>query len=231
MSMSTLGKTLSPTSSVVKSQSPLPGFERSPVSVIHHKVWSPYNKIILYRREGGGKVYGVSSSRRPLSIGLFNKRLGEVERFLNEVVQLPQCQVEGVVRLLRLAVVYGQCFPTAAKVANNFQETPPKQFIPYAGYAPPKRRFYGCSRATFWRAIRQLRELGLITVINRFLIRPHAQISNLYRLDKLLLAIARYLAEHGRAILDPVFKRFWQMPGSAFWRWVFSPKPPQPAPA
>ncbi len=212
-----LVSTLAPAEQYVKPQPSLPGFEHPPDSVIHHKSLYHSKDRIVYKYTGGAGPYGVSSSRRPISPGLFNKREDQVGRFLQEVVLLSRGESTAIIRLARLYVYYGKCFPRAAQVANDFQPSPAQQYLPFPGYIPPRVHRRGCSRATFWRAVRQLRELGLITVINRFLIRPHAQISNEYRLDKLLLVIARYLAEHGVPFYEKWLKPYLQLPGSTFW--------------
>jgi hypothetical protein len=54
----------------------------------------------------------------------------------------------------------------------------------------------------------------LLTRVNRYVLRPHAQISNLYKLDQLILLIAKYLAEHIARIwpdfLLPMLRLTWQ---------------------
>jgi hypothetical protein len=43
------------------------------------------------------------------------------------------------------------------------------------------------------------------------------QISNLYLLHKLLLVIARYLAEHGVQFFEKWLRPYLSMPGRSFW--------------
>jgi len=121
-----------------------------------------------------GKRYGVSSSRRVLSPQLLLKKFDLVRDCLQYRLGFSTAQREVILRLLRLWAYYGYVYPKESLVT-----------------AEP-----GCTKATFWRTIRALRDQGLIHIINRFIIRPHAQISNLYRLDKLVVLIAKYLAEH-----------------------------------
>ncbi|GAI35243.1 unnamed protein product, partial [marine sediment metagenome] len=74
-------------------------------------------------------------------------------------MKLTTAEREVTLRLLRFWAYYGNVYPKASTVA-----------------AEP-----GCSKATFWRTIALLERLGLMRRINRYVIRPHAQISNLYR--------------------------------------------------
>lgn len=187
----------------VKFQPSLPGFMPKPASVIHHKVLSRFPQRILYREKGEGERYGVSSSRRLLTRGVFHKRFDHIRKFLAAELRLTAPQREVILQLLRLWAYYGRVYPKAGQVAEELR----------------------CGKATFWRTVRLLTALGLLNVTNRYLFRPHAQISNEYRLDRLLLAIGQYLREHGGAVLDSHFRRFWDLPGADFWRWVFSGGP------
>lgn len=145
-------------------------------SMIHHK---PYphipRKIIVSYSKLHERPYGVSSSRRILSPQLLAKKYDLIRDCLEHVLGLTTAEREVVLRLLRYWAYYGYVYPKEATIT----EQP------------------GCSKATFWRTIRLLKSLGLVMVINRYVICAHAQISNLYRLDRLLILIARYLAEHG----------------------------------
>jgi len=100
--------------------------------------------------------------------------------------------------LLRLYSYYGKVYPKA----NEF-----------AGVG-------GCSKRSFWRAVAKLEEIGFIDRINRYL--HHLQISNSYRLDKLVLCIIRYLAEHGCPNLDGFAYYCLSKVGSRFWRAIYS---------
>ncbi|MBA7560958.1 hypothetical protein ES708_02592 [subsurface metagenome] len=183
-----------PVDSVKSINSQLPLFPPEPV--IHHKVQGPYIVGYTIREiQYGGKPYGVSRSHRVLSPGLLLKKYDRVRDCLAGPMGLTVCQREVVIRLLRLWAYYGSVYPKESQVTE----------LP------------GCSKATFWRTIRELKELGLVHVINRYVIRPHAQISNLYRLNRLVLVIARYLAEHGTGFLEPWLKPYLQLPGRVFW--------------
>ncbi len=168
-----------------------------PDSMTHHKVHHYRGTYIVLRK--GQRLpppYGVSLSRRVLTPGLLLKYFDKVRDFCQETISLPCGEREAVLRLLRLSAYYGQVYPKAETVC-----------------ADP-----GCSRSTFFRALRRLEAAGLVTVVNRFIIRPHAQISNLYKFDKLLLMIARYLAEHGVAFGERWLAPYLAMAGSVFWR-------------
>ena len=167
-----------------------------PDSVIHHnKGRSGREYIVLSKRNLHSQPYGVSSALRVLSPGILLKRFDQVRDCLQYVLGLTTGQREVTLKLLRFFAYYGQVYPKAGLLCQE----------------------PGSSRATFWRTIKRLGEQNLIQVVNRFVFRPHAQISNLYRFDKLLILIARYLAEHGVAFYQKWLKPYLSMPGSAFW--------------
>lgn len=116
--------------------------------------------------------YGVPSDKRILSHGLFIKHFDQIRNYLVSV-ELTTADREVVLRLLRLYCYYGRCYPKAAQIAQD----------------------PGCSKRSFWRAIAKLSNMGMIEVVNRF--HQGRQISNTYRLDKLVAILARFLAEHG----------------------------------
>ncbi len=167
-----------------------------PDSLIHHNpLRTGKEKIVYYKGIRRGNTYGVSSSRRVLSPGLFLKRFDQVRDCLQYAVGLTTGQREVTLKLLRLWTYYGQVYPKA----STFSDEP------------------GSSRSTFWRTIKVLSEHGLVNVVNRFLIREHAQISNLYRFDKLLILIARYLAEHGQEFREKWLQPYLSIAGCLFW--------------
>lgn len=181
--------------SPVKSNSPL-GVRAPTDSMIHHNDHTPIFRII-YKSRGGSSPppYGVSSSQRVITPGLFLNKFDYIRNCLDHVLGLTTGQREVTLRLLRFWAYYGHVYPKESSITND----------------------PGCSKATFWRTIRILRDLGLIRVVNRYVIRPHAQISNLYRFDKLLLVIARYLAEHGHAFREKWLEPYLTLPGRVFW--------------
>lgn len=180
----------------INTQLPLP----LPDTMIHHKVLRSRNKILVYTNSRCiSKRYGVSSAFRVLSPGMFFKKYDQVRDFLELSLGLGSSAREVVLRLCRLWAYYGNVYPKEAQVCTE----------------------PGCSKATFWRTIRRLEQLGLIRVINRFVIREHAQISNLYRLDRLMLALARYIAEHGGQFSERWLRPYLTMPGRLFWSQIF----------
>lgn len=169
-------------------------------SMIHHNVLQGRNKIIVsYGSIYKGTPYGVSRTYRVLSPQLLLKKYDLIRDCLAFTLGLTVAQREVTLRLLRLWAYYGSVYPKESQITE----------LP------------GCSKATFWRTIHLLEESHLLQVINRYVIRPHAQISNLYRLDKLILVIARYLAEHGIPFLEKWLTPVLTMPAQSFYRWVY----------
>lgn len=195
MTIASLPNTLAhpfwPVKSQVNTQLPL-----LPDTMTHHKVSLSRNHkmIVSYSKYVYG-TYGVSSSYRVLTKGLFHKRFDQVRDCLQYVLRLPTCKRSIVLELLRLWSYYGEVYPKAQQVALE-------------SYS---------SKSTFWRTVLYMEKAGLLKRIPRYVLRPHAQISNLYRLDKLLILIARYLAEHGTAFYEKWLKPYLTIPGSQFW--------------
>lgn len=199
MQTSSPGTTLEQPFDNVKSSQP-PLFDLPSDPMIHHKPPSLDNKIIVsYQSIQRGDRYGVSKYYRVLSPGLLLKKYDLVRDCLASPLGLTRAQKEVVMRLLRLWAYYGYVYPKESQITED----------------------PGCSKATFWRTIGLLKQLGLVVVVNRYVIRPHAQISNLYRFDKLLLLLARYLAEHGTGFLESWLKPILTMPGREFWSKAF----------
>lgn len=169
-------------------------------SMIHHKsYYSKKGNLIVTYSDREEVPYDVSSDWRVLTKGVFNKRIDQIMHCLCDVVGLPPGEGLAALTLLRFGAYYGNIYPKASQCCSE----------------------PGCSKATFWRAVMHLKNLGLIRVIPRFRIDPHAKISNLYILHKLLILIARYLAEHGIQFFLKWLKPYLQSPGSAFWgQWV-----------
>jgi len=169
-------------------------------SMRHHKAREPRIvgntlKDVVER----GKRYGVSSYYKVLTKGVLNKHFDQIVHCLRDVVGLPTAEREAALTLLRFGAYYGNVYPKASQCCSQ----------------------PGCSKATFWRAVMHLKDLGLLRTIPRFLVREHAQISNLYLLDRLILLLARYLAEHGVAFWEKWLKPALAMPGSVFWSQIF----------
>ena len=169
-------------------------------SMIHHNVPGVIpRKLIVSYKSIERAPYGVSQSRRILSPQILLKKFDRIRDCLEDVVGLSTAQREVVLRLLRFWAYYSQVYPKQAQVSSE----------------------PGCSKATYWRTVRQLSDRGLIEVINRYVVRPHAQISNLYRLDRLVLLLARYLAEHGCPFREKWLEPYLSMPGRLFWSIVY----------
>ncbi|MBA7478138.1 hypothetical protein ES707_13559 [subsurface metagenome] len=164
----------------------------SPQSMAHHNS-SDYSNLNIFYKKGIEieKRYGVPQTRRILTMGMFHKYHDEI---LNRLtwLGLETKERDAIFKLLELFIYYGKVYPKAANIADQ-------AYI---------------SKRTFWRAIGKLREIGVIEVLNRYV--KHRQISNLYRLDKLVVMIARFLAEHGHNIgnwgikLVSLLVHFWQ---------------------
>jgi len=139
----------------------------------HRNASQPYNNTTSDRKSRVGFwSYGVPSDKRILTPGLFIKHFDQIRHYLVSV-ELTTADREATLRLLRLYCYYGRCYPKAGQIAQD----------------------PGCSKRSFWRAIAKLSNMGMIEVVNRF--HQGRQISNTYRLDKLVAILARFLAEHG----------------------------------
>ncbi len=164
----------------------------SPQSVAHHNC-QPHNLNKTYYKRGIEleKRYGVPQTRRILTMGMFHKYHDEIRHQLTRL-GLETKERDAIFKLLEFYIYYGKVYPKAADVADQ-------AYI---------------SKRTYWRAINKLCGLGVIEVLNRFI--KHRQISNWYRLDKLVLMLARLFAEHGHDIgsfgrkLLSFFTEFWR---------------------
>lgn len=155
-------------------------------------------KIILAVGNIDVRPYGVSSTYRILTKGRYLKNFDQVRDCLM-MLGFTVGEREVALRLLNFWAHYGIVYPKQEQVS---------------AIAP------GCSKSTFWRTINKLEDRGLIEVFGRYIAgkkeEPEkAQTSDLYRLDALLLVIARYLAEKGVKFyeewLKPIFTiNFWE---------------------
>jgi len=164
----------------------------SPQPTAHHNPLSPVTDQTYYKR--GTNVescYGVPQSYRLLTMGNYHKHHSEINTMLRVLFGLENRERDAIRCLLRLFFYYGKVYPKAADVADQ-------EYI---------------SKRTFWRAMGKLRDLGVLEVINRYI--NHRQISNFYRLDKLVVMIANYIAEHhlGLFINDALGKRALELVG------------------
>lgn len=161
--------------------------------MMHHNVL-PYNRKVIHYvlNKRIPAPYGVSSAMRALSPQTLCRRHNLIVHFLKVSLSLTTSQREATLALLRFWTHYGVVYPKESQVT----EQP------------------GCSKATFWRTVAFLKSRGLITVVNRYIVREKAQISNLYLLDNLIKAIAKFLSEHGQHFcekwLSPIFEMTWR---------------------
>lgn len=194
-----------------------PSVAASP-SLIHHKGGEIQRRIIIrLNQDMTPPPYGVSIAAHVLPVSLFRKREDEIKFCLEQTIGLTKSQAEAAMRLLRFQAYYRFCYPSAEQVCGQRKRLPGEGVDSFPGYVPPARHHWGTSRASFWRAISALKQLGLIEVINRYVLRPHAQISNLYRLDRLLLLLAKYLAERGELLLAGGLLPILRLPWPDFW--------------
>ena len=153
--------------------------------------------------------YGLPLAMQAISPQALLKNFDKVRDFLKDTLGFTTAEREVALRLLRLYAYYGIIYPKAKQVTT----------LP------------GCSERTFWRVIKLLKDMNLVTVVNRYVRREWAQISNLYRLDKLVLAIAKYLAERGQHFDQQWLRPLVEMNGSDFWRSIYTPAFAMPPPA
>lgn len=154
-----------------------------------------YNSNIVLERV----TYAVPASRRMLSPSLLLKKHNYIVDFLR-AMELTPADREITLHLLRLYAYYGKVYPKA----QDFTE------------------YGGCSKRSFWRAVAKLEEIGFIDRINRYL--HHLQISNCYRLDKLVLCIINYLAEHGSLNIPAHAYDLLRLVGVSFWPSIWTLK-------
>ncbi len=125
----------------------------------------------------------MPTSRKLLTCELYNKRFDEIRHYLDRDIGLTLAEREGILRMIRIYAYYGRVYPKASQIADDFGNMTK-----------------GCSKRSFWRAIDKLRDQGMVQVCNRYL--HGRQISNCYRLDKLILCLVRFLLEHGQRYLN-----------------------------
>ena len=172
-----------------------------PISLNNKKEREPGNSRDLYS-------YGVPMKRKLLTCELYNKRFDEIRHYLEQNIGLTLAERDGILRMLRIYAYYGRVYPKASQIADDFGNMVP-----------------GCSKRSFWRAIAKLREDGLIQVHNRYL--HGRQISNCYRLDKLILCLVRWLLEHGQRYLNLLSlprELFDALHMANFWRLIWCAK-------
>lgn len=141
------------------------------------------------------ETYGVPAPRRMLSSSLLLKKHDYIVSYLNTIGLTP-AERQITLHLLTLYTHYGKVYPKAQEFTQDA----------------------GCSKRSFWRAIAKLEDLGVIDRLNRYL--HHLQISNCYRLDKLILCLIRYLAEHGSPYIPSFAYNLLKQVGDSFWQTI-----------
>ena len=136
--------------------------------------------------------YGVPTPRRMLTPGTLVKKHDHIRTYLLSLGLTP-AERDAAFYLLRLFVYYGKVYPKAPNYTEDCY----------------------CSKRTFWRAIAKLEQIGILDRIHRYL--NHLQISNCYRLDKLILCLVRYLAEHGYPFVDTFTRAILKLTSNSFW--------------
>lgn len=145
----------------------------------------------------GRITYGVPASRRMLSPSLLLKKHDYIRTYLVKL-GLTTSERDAAFYLLRLYAYYGKVYPKAPNYTEDCYR----------------------SKRSFWRAVAKLEDSGLIDRINRYL--HHLQISNCYRLDKLVLCIIRYLAEHGSPGIPDFAHNLLSQLGLSFWQTIWT---------
>lgn len=146
-------------------------------------------------------TYGVPPEKKLLTVDLYNRRFYLVRHYL-DYIGLTLAERAGILRMLRIYAYYGRVYPKASQISDDFGNMVP-----------------GCSKRSFWRAIAKLREDGLIQVYNRFL--HGRQISNCYRLDKLIVCLVRFLMEHSGLVLGAISRQLRDaLVNPKFWRLI-----------
>lgn len=156
----------------------------------HHKKDHLNKETLLMRL-----TYGVPAPRRMLTPSLLLKKHDYIRSYLM-TLGLTDAERDSAFFLLRLYAYYGKVYPKAPDYTEDCYR----------------------SKRSFWRAVAKLEELGIIDRINRYL--NHLQISNCYRLDKLVLCLIRYLAEHGCPFLDQFTRNIIRQTADSFWQTI-----------
>ncbi len=140
-------------------------------------------------------TYGVPAPKRMLTPSLLLKKHDYIRDYLL-TLGLTTAERDAAFFLLRLYVYYGKVYPKAPNYTEDCYR----------------------SKRSFWRAVAKLEEFGLLDRINRYL--HHLQISNAYRLDKLVLCLVRYLAEHGCPFFDKFTQAIIRKTADSFWQTI-----------
>jgi len=142
-------------------------------------------------------TYGVPAPKRMLSPSLLLKKHDLIRTYLLSLGLTP-AERDAAFYLLRLYTYYGKVYPKAPNYTEDCYR----------------------SKRSFWRAVAKLEEFGLLDRIHRYL--HHLQISNCYRLDKLVLCLVRYLAEHGYPFTDTFTETLIRQTAQSFWQTIWT---------
>ncbi|MBA7636694.1 hypothetical protein ES703_44315 [subsurface metagenome] len=190
----------------------IPHYPPEPQPLAHRNLSPPISLTDKKEREPGSSrdlySYGVPMKRKILTVEIYNRRFHEIRHYLEQNIGLTLAERESIFRLLRIYAYYGRVYPKASQIADDFGNMTK-----------------GCSKRSFWRAIGKLEGQGLVQVCNRYL--HGRQISNCYRLDKLILCLVRWLLEHGSRYLnlEKLARELYDvLHGANFWRLIWSAK-------
>ncbi|MBA7495978.1 hypothetical protein ES702_06574 [subsurface metagenome] len=151
------------------------------------------NKELLLAR----LTYGVPPQRRILTAGVLIKRHRLIVDCL-VMLGFPTWRRSVILELVRLYAYYGKVYPKAKHIAEDAY----------------------CSKRTFWRTIVDMEQDGLIQRDNRYL--NHLQISNAYRLDRLVLILVRYITEHAECLFAKDAPKLIFAPAQYFWKAIWT---------
>jgi len=158
-------------------------------TMAHHKVSSTYNVIFIKKEDT--EPYAVPLASKTLSKADYCRHYDDIRELLKGPLSLSNFERDVAFQLIRFGVYYGRVYPKASTLADQCQ----------------------VSKRAVWRAIARLRGLGVIKSYPVFI--NGYQTSSWYRMDKLFLMMAQFIAERGRelnrqaiAILRS-FNNFW----------------------
>lgn len=192
-----------------------------PKPMAHHKVHSRFRRKLIIRELGNyGVPSAVEMSRRVISPQGLLKWFNVIQEGLRVELGLTPGQRLVVSRLLRYWAYYGAVYPKASQVAGEPEVTGGMcAWRAEQGLGPPPQG-EGVSKRTFWRTVALLEEMGLLARVNRYVIRPHAQISNLYLVEHLIYWLARYIAQRREFFCPRWLEPILRASERVFWAFV-----------
>lgn len=148
-----------------------------------------------------------------ISQSMFSRRGDIIREFLAGTIGLTDLETTAILKMVQLYAHYGKVYPKAQTLADDCGQLA-------NGYSS----YNMVSKRTTWRAIKKLEDMGLLRRQNQFYQDNTGEVrqtSNIYHLDKLVLMLARRLAEAGQAIHN----RFLAMMGKLgnFWQEIWDP--------